>query len=331
MRADRLLSLLLLLQTRGRMSARALAEELEVSERTIYRDVDALGAAGVPVYTERGRHGGCALIAGYRTDVTGLTADEARALFIFAAQGTLAADLGLGASLQTALRKLLAGLPAAQRPDATAARERVIVDPRGWLRQADASPHLATVRRAVWERRQLQMRYRSGGSPAAAERTVAPYGLVAKAGTWYLVAAHDGEPRLYRVSRIEEASVSDEPADVPSSLDLDALWDTLRRKVEDRGPGVRVSLRVRAERLDMLLRICGPQLTEPAPPAPPDADGRGWASIDLTFVAEGAARAALIGFGADVEIKAPPSLRQAMRELALDVLSLYPDDELARA
>lgn len=319
------MSLLLLLQTRGRMSARALAEELEVSERTIYRDVDALSAAGVPVYAERGRRGGCALIEGYRTDVTGLTADEARALFIVAAQGALAADLGLGASLQAALRKLLAGLPAQQRPDATAARGWVVVDPRGWMRGREASGHLATVQRSVWERRRLRMRYRSAGAPAAAERIVAPYGLVAKAGTWYLIAAQDDEPRLYRVSRIEEASVTDEAADVPESLDLDALWERLRSRVEDRGPGVKVSLRVRAERLDMLLRICGPQLTEPAPHPPPLPDASGWVSLDLAFVAEGAARASLIGFGADAEVLAPPTLRRGMRELAVEVLSVYSD------
>src|SRR5689334_7638215 len=235
MRADRLLAILLLLQARGRLSARELAAELEVSERTIHRDVEALSAAGVPVYAERGRHGGIALLPGYRTDVSGLTAPEARALFVFAGRGTLA-DLGLEGDLRSALRKLLSALPEPHRPGAEQAADRVVVDPRAWMRAREELPHLATVQEAVWRDRRVSIRYRRPGAATAADRLLDPYGLVAKAGTWYLVAADAGEPRLYRVSRIEAAAVTEEPADRPRGLDLEALWEELRGRVEERGP-----------------------------------------------------------------------------------------------
>ena len=206
MKSDRLLSLLLLLQGHGRMSARRLAERLEVTERTIHRDVEALSAAGVPVYAERGRRGGIALLPGYRTDVSGLTPDEARALFLFGGRGSPAADLGLEAPLRGALRKLLAALPEPQRPEAEEAGRRVVVDPRGWLRQPEELPHLPAVQAAVWSGRRLRIRYRSAGAEKAAERVVDTYGLVSKAGVWYLVAADRGEPRTYRVSRMEAAA-----------------------------------------------------------------------------------------------------------------------------
>ncbi len=330
MKSDRLLSLLLLLQGHGRLSARRLAERLEVTERTIHRDVEALSAAGVPVYAERGRHGGIALLPGYRTDVSGLSAGEARALFIFAGRGAAAADLGLEAELRGALQKLLAALPAPQRPGAEQAQRRVVVDPRGWLRQPEELPFLATIQEAVWAGRRLQLRYRRAGAPAASERTLDTYGLVAKAGTWYLLAGDRGEPRLYRVSRVEGAQMLEEPALRPAGLDLDELWQQLRRRVEERGPGVEVELRVRPERSEMLLRLAASQLTAP-PDARPEVEVDGWIRHRLCFVAEGAAAGLLLGFGTDVEVLAPRSLRSSMRETAGAIADLYDDGRAGSA
>ncbi len=321
MRADRLLSILLLLQAHGRMSARTIAGRLEISERTVYRDMDALSAAGVPVYTERGRQGGCALLPGYRADVSGLTATEARALFVFAGGGTLK-DLGLDQALKAALRKLMASLPEAQRSGAMRAQERIVVEPRGWMRPAEPLPHLEAVQEAVWGERRLQIRYRSSGAPAAHLVTLDPYGLVAKAGIWYLIAAEEGEPRLYRVSRIESVESLAEPARRPVGLDLEDLWRQLRRRVEERGTGLAVRLRVRVEQADRLLRICGPQLVGPVQ-RDQAVDGSGWTSLQMPFVAEGAARGALLGFGTDVEILAPSSLRQHFAETAAAIVRLY--------
>ncbi|HEY0493904.1 MAG TPA: YafY family protein [Candidatus Dormibacteraeota bacterium] len=321
MRAERLLSILLLLQAHGRMSARAIAEQLETSERTVYRDLDALSSAGVPVYTERGRHGGCALLPGYRTDVSGLTATEARALFVFAGGGTLK-DLGLDQPLKAALRKLMASLPQAQRPGAIQAQQRIVVEPRAWMRQPEELPYLSAVQDAVWKDQRLQVGYRSSGSGQARRLTLDPYGLVSKAGTWYLIAADGGEPRLYRVSRMESAVILDEPVRRPAGLDLDALWEQLRRRVEERGVGIPVKLRVRSQEADRLLRICGPQLTGPAE-RDETADVPGWWTFTLPFVAAGAARGVLLGFGTDLEVISPLSLRKDFAQTASAILRLY--------
>lgn len=323
MRADRLLSLLLLLQAHGRMSAGTIAERLEVSERTVYRDIDALSAAGIPVYTQRGRQGGCVLLPGFRTDVSGLSASEARALFVFAGGGTLK-DLGLDQDLKQALRKLMASLPEAQRSGAIRAQQRIVVEPRGWMRHAEPVPHLAAVQEAVWGERRLEIAYRSSGASAARRLTLDPYGLVAKAGIWYMIAADGGEPRLYRVSRIESVIAIDEPARRPPGLDLDALWRQLRRRVEERGTGLAVRLRIRLEQADRVLRISGPQLVAPATLEAAD-DASGWAIYRMQFVAEGAARGALLGFGTDVEVLSPAELRARFGETAAAILRLYRD------
>lgn len=321
-KSDRLLSLLLLLQGHGRLTARRLAERLEVTERTIHRDVEALSAAGVPVYAERGRNGGIALLPGYRTDVSGLSAGEARALFIFAGRGSAAAELGLESELRGALRKLLAALPPPQRPQAEEAQQRVVVDPRGWMRQGEELPFLDVIQEAVWAGRKLRIDYRRDGANSAAERVLDTYGLVAKAGIWYLIAGDRGEARLYRVSRVEAAEMLEEAAARPPGLDLDELWQDLRRRVEERGPGVEVELDVRRERSEMLLRLARSQLTG-LPVETTEGDTRGWLRHRLRFVAEGAAQGLLLGFGTDVEVLKPASLRESMGATASGVAALY--------
>jgi len=323
MQADRLLSLLFLLQARGRVSARELAAELEVSKRTIYRDIDALSASGVPVYSERGRHGGCVLLPGYRTEVTGLSAAEARALFVFTGRG-VPGDLGMEADLRSGLRKLMAAVPAAARPDAARAADRVLVDPRGWMREGEEVAALGALQEAVWGDRRVRLRYRSSDADAARNALVDPYGLVAKAGVWYLVGAEGGEPRMFRASRVEAVSVTDEPAARPDGLDLEALWTDLRRGFEARGgPGypVRVVVPNRIEAL--FLRVVGPRTT-----ARPEREAAGLpraASIvyRMTFPAEGAAVAALLGFGPDVEAVEPPSLRVRLGTAGAAIAELY--------
>jgi predicted DNA-binding transcriptional regulator YafY len=322
MKSDRLLSLLLLLQGHGRLSARQLADRLEVTERTIHRDVEALSAAGIPVYAERGRNGGIALLPGYRTDVSGLSPGEARALFIFAGRGSAAAELGLERDLRGALSKLLAALPAPQRPDAEEAQQRVVVDPRGWMRQNEELPWLDAIQEAVWAGRRLRLSYRRAGADSPSERVLDTYGLVSKAGIWYLIAGDRGEPRLYRVSRVEAAEVTEETAVRPAGLDLDDLWQQLRRRVEERGPGVEIELRVRRERSEMLLRLARSQLTGQADPTPA-SDPDGWIHHRLRLVAEAAAQGLLLGFGTDVEVLAPASLRTSMAATAGAIASLY--------
>ncbi|MEU3960208.1 WYL domain-containing protein [Streptomyces buecherae] len=278
MKSDRLLSILLLLQTRARVPAAELAERLEVSVRTIYRDVESLSAAGVPVYAERGRHGGISLLPGYRTDVTGLTSHEARALFALTAPGSHSA-LGLDGALRSALRKVMVALPAPHRPTAELASRRILIDPDRWMSGPRPTVDLNALETAVFTDRRLRLRYRHSGATRSHTYTVDPYGLVAKAGTWYLVADRGGAPRLFRADRIATATVTDAPVRRRPGVELADAWESLRREVEERPVAVRVRARVRRSRLDMLVRIVGSLLAtrvevlpEPVPDQP--APGR---------------------------------------------------------
>jgi predicted DNA-binding transcriptional regulator YafY len=311
-RSDRLLSILMLLQARGRVSATDLAGRLEVAVRTIYRDVEALSAAGVPVYTERGRHGGIELLPGYRTDMTGLTRDEARALFVLTTQGPHA-DLGLQAALRSALAKVMTALPEPFRPSATATSQRVLVDPAGWMRAPDPPRQLATLQAGVFADRRLRLRYRHTGQPTARGYTVDPYGLVCKGGTWYLVADHRGRPLLLRVSRVESASVTATPVRRRPDADLAGEWERLRRQVEDKPNPVRVVVRVRREVVDMFCRVHAQHLAGSAPPG--GQEGSDWIEIELRLRGVAAARP-LVAFGADLQVVSPPEVRAELATVA---------------
>jgi predicted DNA-binding transcriptional regulator YafY len=344
-RSDRLLSILMLLQTRGRVPAAELATRLEVSVRTIYRDTEALSAAGVPVYAERGRHGGIALLAGYRTDMTGLTRDEARALFVLAPQAAHA-DLGLAVPLRSALAKVMTALPEPFRPAATAASQRILVDPAGWMRPAQAPGPLGILQGAVFADRRLRLRYTHSGQRTARSYTTDPYGLVCKSGVWYLIADHRGQPRLFRVSRVVSAALTPAAVRRRPGADLAAEWDRLRRQVEDKPTPVRVVVRVRREVLGRFGRIFAAQLaaegderpgsgdrsqdseaSHPGSKASPglevgsrgsedsDAGGEGWAELVLRFRAVMAARP-LLAFGADVRVISPPEVRADLAGVA---------------
>lgn len=325
MKADRLLSILLLLQTRGQVSGTELAERLEVSVRTIYRDIEALSAAGVPVYTERGRHGGISLLPGYRTDVTGLTADEARALFVLSARGAHS-DLGLDGALGSALRKVMAALPAPHRPGAERVSERILVDPARWLHSAvaTAGPDLGELQYAVFADRRLRLRYRHSGAPTAAEYTVDPYGLVSKAGVWYLVADLHGEPRLFRADRVAAAEATDTPVRRRPGRMLGEVWAVLRDQVERLPVEVPVRVRVRRGRLDLFVRIHAARLTAP-PPESGAGPAEDWVELEMGFQAVQAVRA-LLAFGADAEVLAPPAARRELARAAADTVRLYQDD-----
>jgi predicted DNA-binding transcriptional regulator YafY len=219
----------MLLETRGRMSARALAGALEVSVRTLYRDVDQLTAAGVPIFAERGRSGGFQLLDGWKTTLTGLTASEAQAVFLSGLAGP-AAQLGLGAQVETAKLKLLTALPAPWREDAQRISSRLHLDPVDWYREPEPLPHLATVAASVWNERQLTIRYESW--KATARRTVSPLGLVLKAGAWYLVAAVDDKPRTYRISNIMQVHSLEAHARRPRKFELARYWTESIRRFE---------------------------------------------------------------------------------------------------
>ncbi|MEE1757071.1 helix-turn-helix transcriptional regulator [Streptomyces sp. SP18CS02] len=337
MKSDRLLSILLLLQTRGLVPAAELAERLEVSVRTIYRDVEALSASGVPVYAERGRHGGIALLPGFRTDVTGLTADESRALFVLAAEGAHAA-LGLDRALGSALRKVMAALPEPHRPAAELTSRRILVDPDRWMRGPGPAVDLDTLHDAVFADRRLRLCYRHSGTEGPRAYTVDPYGLVAKAGVWYLVADHRGAPRLFRADRVGRATVTDDPVRRRPGVELADVWEVLRRRVEHRPAGLRVTARVRASRLDLFLRLHGGLLvTAPEPeggaagapeagarggPGGGPVDAGGWTRVELALPDVRHARG-LLALGAHLEILDPPEARAELAAMAAAVVELY--------
>ena len=317
MKSDRLLSILLLLQTRGRVPAHELAGRLEVSVRTIYRDVEALSASGVPVYAERGRHGGIELLAGFRTDVTGLTADESRALFILAAEGAHAA-LGLDAALGSALRKVMAALPAPYRPTAEVTSRRILVDATRWRSGPLEAVDLDVLQDAVFSDRRLRLRYRHSGQREPRTYTVDPYGLVSKAGTWYLVADRRGRPQLFRADRVHSARLLDDPVRRRAGVELADAWESLRRQVEERPGGIEVTARLRREHLDMFRRMAAEQLA-----GPPEDDGEGdWVTVRLTYPVLRAVRQ-LLAFSDRVEILAPPEARAELLAGARAVLARY--------
>jgi predicted DNA-binding transcriptional regulator YafY len=312
-RADRLLSILLLLQAHGRLSAGDLAERLEVSRRTVCRDLDALSSAGVPVVTDRGPKGGAYLLGGYRTDLTGLTEPELEALLAFGGQGP-AADLGLGAQLDQASRKLAV---AAGPSRVGRLQERVLVDGERWFRTAPVPPHLAHVQDALWSDRRLRLRYRRR-LDRVVERTVEPYGLVCKAGTWYLLAGVGGEPRVYRVSRIEDAQLTEEAFERPAGFDLRAAWAARVGSFTGTAPE-RVSVTVRVEPAvsGQFSRLVGDQIV--------DRPGEGVAVLD--FPACESAVSLLVAFGGAVEVLDPPDVRERLAEIGRQLSALYDRQE----
>ncbi len=323
MRADRLLSLLMLLQTRGKTTAQKLAQELEVSVRTIYRDIDALSTAGVPVYAERGPGGGCALIDGYRTTLTGLTQDEVRALFMLSVPSALD-ELGASQELQSALRKLTAALPAARRSDEEKVRQRIHLDWGGGDQPDEPVPYLQTMQQAVWEDRKLYFTHRLQVGPHTEhfEWLVAPYGLVAQAGVWHLVYAKEDQIRVHRVSRVLDARITDEYFERPVDFDLATFWKTWCTQHEENRPYYPVTARVAPALVHYLHQHFGERIRdEIAQAGPPDAEG--WITLTLPFKTIWDARERILGFGRAVEVLEPEPLRKTVIDFATQIVAFY--------
>ncbi|MGW5650624.1 helix-turn-helix transcriptional regulator [Streptomyces humi] len=326
MKSDRLLSILLLLQTHGQIPASELATRLEVSVRTIFRDVEALSAAGVPVYAERGSKGGIALLPGYRTDVTGLTADESRALFVLVTEQAHA-DLGLGQAIGSALRKVMAALPAPFRGDADLASRRIMIDPVRWRSSPRPSAvDLCVLQAAVFNDRRLRLDYRHGRDAQVRSYTLDPYGLVSKAGAWYLVADHRGQPVMLRADWMLSASVLDEPVCRRVGVELADVWEVLRQNIDHIPAQVRVVVQVQRSVLAKFLRYYESDLVGPGP-AVEEAETAtdspaGPVELELQFPALRAAEQ-LLAFGPAVEVIEPAELREVLTRRAQETVSLY--------
>jgi predicted DNA-binding transcriptional regulator YafY len=319
MRASRLVSLLLLLQNRGQLTAAEVARELEVSERTVYRDVEALSAAGIPIYAERGPHGGIRLVEGYRTRLTGMTEDEARALFLSGLPGP-AAELGLGTVMTAARLKVLAALPTELRARATRLVERFYLDAAAWFSPDEQVPHLQVLAEAVWESRLLTVVYDRGDE--VTERVLEPLGLVLKAGIWYLVARRDGEVRTYRASRIQSLAIRDDRFERPVAFDLAAYWLESSAAWERDVPRLEVDVRVDPAFLEALDEQIGTEASRAAETLDAD-DPDGWVHLRLRLTYPHDAPARLLGLGSHLEVLAPPEARQRVIALARGVLARH--------
>lgn len=316
MRADRLLSILLLLQVNTRLTARELADRLEVSERTILRDMEALSATGVPVTAERGAGGGWHLLQAYRTDLTGLNAAEAQTLFL-TRSSRLLADLGMGRIADAALIKLMASLPAGSRRDVEHTRERLHVDGAGWFKLDEAFPWLPLIQEAVWRERRVQMDYQRADGTAVS-RLVDALGLVAKGSVWYLVGAVEGEMRSYRVSRVRQAQVTEEPCARPEGFNLAAFWEQSVTEVKAGIPCYPVRVRVGSELLTRMRRTQSPRIEREE-----EVDENGRTILSVMFETEDEACDFILQLGSRIEVLEPPALRTRVRQIAESIVTLY--------
>ncbi|HEX6705726.1 MAG TPA: YafY family protein [Albitalea sp.] len=318
MRASRQLSILMLLQSHGRMSAQALADKLETSVRTVYRDVDELSAAGVPIWADRGRHGGFQLQPGWRTRVDGLTAPEARAMFLGGLPGP-AAQLGLGEAMASAQLKLLAALPEGWRDDARRVSARFHLDPIDWYRGPAAADHLPGIAQAVWNERRIAIRYESWKD--VVERVLEPLGLVLKAGVWYVAARSGKEPRTYRLSNILDLKETGEGFERPQDFDLATYWQASTKRFESELYRAHALLRVSArgwKQLRALSAAVADALDAADSPA-----GSGWREVRIPIESVEHAAGQLLRLGAEVQVLEPAPLRRKMAATIEAMAALY--------
>jgi predicted DNA-binding transcriptional regulator YafY len=319
MRASRLLSILLLLQARGRMTAQALADELEISVRTVHRDIDDLSASGVPVYADRGRTGGFQLLDGYRTQLTGLTPAEAEALFLAGLPGP-AAEMGLGDAMAVAQLKLLAALPGerAEAPGRVAARFHL--DPVGWYRHAERTDILPVLAQAVWNPQKIRVRY--GAWNDVVDRELEPLGLVLKAGVWYLVASAGGKARTYRVSSIQDLELAAEGFERPAGFELAAYWNAWSRDFEARLYTGEATVRLSPRGMWMLSQLpqaVGEMAVRTAGARDPD----GWVTAQIPIESIDHAAGEVLKLGVEAQVVEPAELRARMGEIAGRLGAMY--------
>lgn len=318
MRADRLLSIVLLLQANHQMTSSDLASRLEVSERTIHRDMEALSGVGIPVTAARGSGGGWSLLGDYRTNLTGLNEAEIQSLFLTKSTKLLA-DLHLDKAADGALLKLLASLPSRFRDGAERARQRIYIDVSGWSKREEAVPFLPVLQEALWMEHKLVIRYERGGNFEAVERVISPFGLVAKGSVWYLVGSVEGDVRTYRVSRISFARVLDSIAPVPVEFNLAEYWEQSASTFKSGPPKYLASFWVEpltALRLNFAGRFARVMETD-------ETDARGWKKVHVGFDVEEMACEYAVSFGPNIEVIEPATLREKVIAMTKATLEFY--------
>jgi len=317
MRADRLIQVLLHLQSRPRVTAAELADALEVSVATARRDLEALSAAGVPVYPQAGRGGGWSLLGGSRTDLSGLTAPEARALFLLAGPGASSSD-----HARAALRKLVRALPTTFRAEAEAAAAAVVVDREGWSAAGRARPpEVDALQRAVVERRRVRIDY-TGATGRSSRRVLDPWGLVDKDGAWYLIAGTERGPRTFRVDRIGALDVTDEPAVVPDDVDLRAEWDRVVGEVEVKRSATWATVRVAPEHVRVLRDQFG-RHTVVVDDGDPAGGPEGRSTVRVAAPTPLDVARHLAGWGAQADVVGPPEVRAELARLGAELVAAH--------
>ncbi len=319
MRASRLLSILMMLQTRGRVTAEVLAEAFEVSVRTIYRDIDALSAADVPVYADRGPGGGFQLLDGYRTRLTGLSPAEAETLFLAGLPGP-AAELGLADLLATAQLKLTAALPERARGSAQKVAARFHLDPVDWFRSTDAARLLPAIAQAVWNETCVDIRYKRGTGAVA--RRLSPLGLVLKAGTWYAIARVGEQTRTYRVANILDLAATDQRFERPKDFDLVRFWTTSTRAYEIGLYRADAVLRLSPQGLAKLEGL-GTAVQQAARESAGPPEKNGWVRVTIPIESIDQAAVDLLRLGTDAEVLKPATLRRRLAKAAREIVRLY--------
>ncbi len=324
MRASRLLSILMLLQNRGRISAPALAAELEVSQRTILRDIDHLSAAGVPIWSDRGRDGGFQLREGWSTNLTGLTENEAQALFL-AGLPSAAAELGLGSASTSARLKMLASLPVALRDNAEQVNARLHFDPIDWFRAAVPTEHLQAIAHCVWHQRIATMQYESW--KGTKERVIKPLGLIMKAGAWYTAALADEakEPRIYRLSNIQRLDISERSFRRPKKFDLATFWKQSTQRFETEIYSGVATLLVTKRGMKRLMELSAAVSEATKRTAVPctDPEHRGWTKVIVPIESVDFAAGQMLSIGVDVQVLEPAALRTRMKECINTIQMFY--------
>ncbi len=321
MRADRLLSIVLLLQTSGGMTAQTLARQLEVSERTIYRDIEALSIAGIPIYTLPGINGGVFLDEGYRGTLAGLKSDEAQAMVLASRSGPLE-DLGMDKAASGLLVKLLAALPAAQRDAAERLRRRIFIDPDGWFHSNERVPFLQILHKMVWEDRVIELRYqRPDGEPT--QRELQPYALIAKANVWYLIGKQaDGEMRTFRVSRIQDVQPKEICFEREDGFNLTSYWQEqcqlFERQMLEGDEPCDVLVRVEPSALRVFVSDLSGQYERF-----PDPDENGWIRLKISFTSPGSAQMRVLSYGKRVEVLDPAWMRERVARELEELVRMY--------
>ncbi|MFD2656939.1 helix-turn-helix transcriptional regulator [Gracilibacillus thailandensis] len=317
MRADRLMNIMILLQNRGKMTAKELANELEVSDRTILRDMDALSTAGIPVVSDRGKEGGWRLLDNFRSKLSGLNMDDMKSLFLFPS-GKLLEDLGLNSQALDTRHKLLAAIPGTYRDEAQAMWERIHIDSGTWRQSKEKAHALKTVQQAVWESKKLKIDYEQVDGKQK-ERLIEPLGLVAKGNKWYLVASRDGELRNYRVSRIHSTKIENETFSRPLHFNLAAYWEQSKVEFIQKLPKYDVQVEIHPEimkRINFTGKFVQVIDTE-------NQHENEWIPATLRFNDKQEAIEFILGFANKIKVVSPNDLPDKVVSLAKSVIDFY--------